>query len=167
MYLLCKMYAMCAEFLKYLFRILSFVAIWCVHVWCRILMAASIHIHIHTYTMNFQFSIPFNWICVEYSNAFVFNLSFESSHFIFTILVCMYVNNTLLEQKAFAFLLLFHLQGSSSGCFENFTYALLRFGRAFQIGECVYFLGHCSALLRLDRLLLHFRQFLWAVKSRK
>lgn len=143
----------------------------CVCLMSKCLMAARL-----TYTIHIPSSSSIEWICVCSSIVTHLFLSFSFfqffSHSIFTFVimfcscfvsfVCVYVFDvpTLLEQKAFAFLLLFHLQCSSSGGFEDFTDTLLRFGRTFQVSKCIYLLGHCSTLLWLHRLLLHFRQFL-------
>lgn len=72
-----------------------------------------------------------------------------------------------LQQQASGLFLLFHLKGGSSGGLEHLPDALLGFGRALQVCECVDLLGHGSSLLRFNRFLFHFRQFLFECLRRK
>lgn len=65
---------------------------------------------------------------------------------------------SLLQQATTTFFLLFYLQRGSGRRFEHLANAFFTFGRALEIGECVYFLGHGTTLFRLHWFLFHFIQ---------
>lgn len=71
-----------------------------------------------------------------------------------------YDDGTLLEQKAFGPLLLFNLQRSFCGRFEDFSNTFLGPGGTLQISKGINFLSHSAAFLWLNWFLLHFRKIL-------
>lgn len=69
-------------------------------------------------------------------------------------------NKRFLQKRTSVLLLLFHLQCCTCCSFKDLTNSLFRFGRAFQISECINFLKHSFSFLRLYWLLFHLGQLL-------